>query len=88
MGDLTKLGVYLSYLCKGLGHADRHSSLREYCSGLMLPIERKSIEPLAACAAPCQVGAKHQALHHFVAKSEVGRQIRTPTYAASPSCSF
>ena len=70
MDALTKLGVYLSYLCKGLGHADRHSSLREYCSGLMLPIERKSIEPLAACAAPCQVGAKHQALHHFVAKSD------------------
>jgi SRSO17 transposase len=70
MSDLTELGVYLSFLCEGLGHADRHDSLREYCSGLMLPIERKSIEPLAACAAPWQVGAKHQALHHFVAKSD------------------
>jgi hypothetical protein len=70
MSDLTELGVYLSFLCEGLGHVDRHGSLREYCSGLMLPMERKSIEPLAACAAPWQVGAKHQALHHFVAKSD------------------
>lgn len=67
MSDLKEFGVYLAYLCEGLGHAERHSRLRDYCSGLMLPIARKSVEPLAAYAAPTHVGAKHQALHHFVA---------------------
>jgi SRSO17 transposase len=35
----------------------------------MLPIARKSIEPLAAHMDPMRVRAKHQSLHHFVAKS-------------------
>jgi len=35
----------------------------------MLPIERKSVEPLAAHADPRNVRAKHQALHHFVANA-------------------
>jgi len=35
----------------------------------MLPIARKSVEPLAAHIDPMHVRAKHQSLHHFVAKS-------------------
>jgi SRSO17 transposase len=35
----------------------------------MLPIKRKSVEPLAAHIDPLHVQAKHQSLHHFVAKS-------------------
>lgn len=31
-----------------------------------MPIERKSVEPMAAVAAPAQVAAKHQSLLHFV----------------------
>jgi SRSO17 transposase len=61
---------YLEFLCEGLGHADRNTSLIDYCKGLMLPIERKSIEPLAAHSDPSNVQAKHQSLHHFVAKSD------------------
>jgi SRSO17 transposase len=51
------------------GYSARNQSLLEYCSGLMLPIERKSVEPLAALADPLNVPAKHQALHHFVANA-------------------
>jgi SRSO17 transposase len=61
---------YLKYLCEVLGHADRHAGFVDYSRGLMLPIERKSVEPLAAHLDPWHVSAKHQALHHFVAKSE------------------
>jgi SRSO17 transposase len=32
-------------------------------------VERKSVEPMAAQLAPGQVSAKHQSLHHFVAKA-------------------
>ena len=69
MEDLGNLDAYLGHLCAALGHADRETSLKDYCRGLMLPIARKSIEPLAAHADPLRVCAKHQSLHHFVAKS-------------------
>lgn len=69
MRELDSLDSYLEYLCDGLGHADRHASLRDYCQALMLPIARKSVEPMAAHAAPLNVRAKHQSMHHFVANS-------------------
>jgi SRSO17 transposase len=40
-----------------------------YCQGLLLPIERKSVEPMAARLAPDQVRRMHQSLHHIVADS-------------------
>jgi SRSO17 transposase len=70
MSKTTELDQYTAYLCEALGHADRHVGLADYCRGLMLPIERKSVEPLAANIAPYHVCAKHQSLHHFVAKSD------------------
>jgi SRSO17 transposase len=35
----------------------------------MLPLSRKSVEPMAARVDPLHASAKHQALHHFVAKA-------------------
>lgn len=61
---------YLDDLCEALGHADRREGLKGYCRGVMLPLERKSVEPLAAHLDPKHVRAVHQSLHHFVAKSE------------------
>ena len=52
-----------------LGHADRRAPLRAYCTGLLLPGERESVEPMAARLDPGRVGAAHQSLHHFVAKA-------------------
>lgn len=66
----TSFESYLEHLCEALGHNDRGSGLRGYCQGLMLPIRRKSVEPLAAHLEPEHVSARHQSLHHFVAKSE------------------
>jgi len=70
MNKIKELEQYTQYLCEVIGHADRHESLRDYCRGLMLPIARKSVEPLAAHIAPYGVSAKHQSLHHFVSKSD------------------
>jgi len=69
MGNLAEFEHYLEHLCEVLGHVDRSTGLKDYCRGLMLPIARKSVEPLAACSDPLHVAAKHQSLHHFVAKS-------------------
>jgi SRSO17 transposase len=41
-----------------------------YCTGLILPGERKSVEPMAARIDPLRASARHQALHHFVAQAE------------------
>jgi SRSO17 transposase len=41
--------------------------LKNYCTGLLLPGERKSIEPMAARLAPNNVRRVHQSLHHLVA---------------------
>jgi SRSO17 transposase len=49
-----------------IGHADRARPLRDYCRGLMLPCERKSVEPMAAVTAPERTAAQHQSLLHFV----------------------
>lgn len=69
MDELAELDRYLGDLCKALGHTDRHTGLTDYCRGLMLPIKRKSVEPLAAHTDPMHVRSKHQSLHHFVADS-------------------
>jgi SRSO17 transposase len=61
---------YLEHLSQGLGHADRHAGLRGYCTGLVMPLARKSVEPMAAYLDPLHASAKHQALHHFVAKAD------------------
>ena len=62
--------AYLDAIAGVLGHADRRAPARAYCTGLLLPGARKSIEPLAARLAPHRVRAAHQSLHHLVAKAE------------------
>lgn len=69
MEAYDELERYLDRLSGVLGHMDRRVGLMDYCQGLMLPIKRKSVEPLAAHMDPEHVQAKHQSLHHFVAKS-------------------
>jgi SRSO17 transposase len=49
-----------------IGHADRVKPLRDYCTGLLMPCERKSVEPMAAVTAPQRTAAQHQSLLHFV----------------------
>jgi SRSO17 transposase len=76
-----RFAAYIEGLANAAGHADRHSPLRSYCAGLLLPGERKSIEPMAARLAPDNVRRMHQSLHHLVADApwsdeEMLRQVR------------
>ena len=61
--------AYVDHLVTVIGHADRADPLRDYCLGLLMPLERKSVEPMAAVMAPAQVAAKHQSLLHFVGQA-------------------
>ena len=65
-----RFDAYLDYLSDGLGHSDRDAGLRGYCTGLMLPLTRKSVEPMAAGLDPLHVRARHQSLHYFLAKAD------------------
>ena len=67
--ELQEFERYLAHLGAGLGHADRLAGLRGYCTGLMAPLARKSVEPMAAHLAPQATRSRHQSLHHFVADS-------------------
>ena len=58
--------AYIASLTGVFAHADRAGPLHDYCSGLLLPMERKSVEPMAAVLAPSRTSAKHQSLLHFV----------------------
>ena len=62
----SRFACYVEGLVRVIGHADRAQPLRDYCTGLILPCERKSVEPLAAVTAPSRVAAQHQSLLHFV----------------------
>src|SRR5918997_5794500 len=66
----ARFAAYVERLASVLGHADRAAPLKAYCTGLILPGERKSVEPMAARLEPARVQAAHQSLHHFVAKAD------------------
>jgi SRSO17 transposase len=66
----ARLAAYLEEIVGVLGHASRAASAQAYCTGLLLPGERKSIEPMAARLDPTHVQAKHQSLHHVVAQAD------------------
>jgi len=65
----SRFAAYVEGLVSVIGHADRADPLRDYCLGLIMPCERKSVEPMAAVTAPDRTAAQHQSLLHFVGQS-------------------
>jgi SRSO17 transposase len=65
----ARFAAYLDGIAAVLGHASRASAARAYCTGLLLPGARKSVEPMAARIEPGRVQARHRSLHHVVAKA-------------------
>lgn len=77
-----RLAAYFEWLAQAAGHADRTEPLRNYCTGLLMDGERKSVEPMAARLAPDHVQRMHESLHHFVAQApwsdaDMLRQVRS-----------
>jgi len=66
-----RFAASLDSLAQAAEHADRVEPLKSYCKGLLLPGERKSVEPMAARLAPDNVRQTHQSLHHLVADTPV-----------------
>jgi hypothetical protein len=55
----ARFGVYVEALTGVIGHADRATPLCHYCTGLLMPAARKSVEPMAAMTAPARAAAQH-----------------------------
>ena len=64
-----RFAAYIEGLANAAGHEDRQVPLKNYCKGLLLPGERKSIEPMAARLEAENTQAMRQSLHHLVAKA-------------------
>jgi SRSO17 transposase len=69
-GSASRFSAYVEGLVSVVGHWRRAKALRDYCIGLVMPGERKSVEPMAALTAPARVGAQHQSLLHFVGEGD------------------
>jgi SRSO17 transposase len=65
----SRFAAFVEGIVSVIGHADRAGPLRDYCIGLMMPCERKSVEPMAAVTAPERTAAQHQSLLHFVGQA-------------------
>ena len=66
-GTEERFQQFVGRLFESISHADRREPLRAYVAGLLLPGERKSVEPMAAKIDPRHVKSRHQSMHHFVA---------------------
>jgi SRSO17 transposase len=69
ISEEERFAEYLDRLSEVVGHRDRLPSLRAYLTGLLLPGERKSVEPMAAKIDPRHVRARQQSMPHFVANA-------------------
>src|SRR5262245_27454265 len=69
-GRAGRFAAYLADLASVLGDARRFAAMVSYCTGLLLPSERKSVEPIAALTAPTRTAAQQQSLLHFVGQGD------------------
>src|ERR1700731_2041145 len=65
----SRFARFVEELTRVIGDADRERPLNDYCAGLLASEARRSVEPIAAVTAPCEVPAQHQRLLHFVANA-------------------
>ena len=64
-----RFSEYVEALATVLRREDGAGPFKDYCTGLLMPGERKSVEPMAAIIAPARVSAKHQSLLHLVGQA-------------------
>ena len=82
----VRFAAYGAALVDVIGHADRATPLRDYCTGLLMPAARKSVEPMAAMTAPARVAAQHQSLLHFVGQAPWSDAAVLTKVRPGPAC--
>src|SRR4051794_72970 len=68
IADDAAFDPYLARLAAAMQHESRRQPLHDYCTGLLLPDGRKSVEPIAARLAPATARTKHKTLLTFVSE--------------------
>ena len=61
-GRAERFAEYLADLASVLGDGRRQGPMVSYCTGLLMPADRKSVEPMAALTAPTRTAAQHQSM--------------------------
>ena len=82
LGLEARFASYCDTMVAALMHADREQPARWYIKGLLLPGERKSVEPMAARVQPHAVRSTHQSMHHLVADAPWSDEALMATVAA------
>ena len=65
-----RFAAYIDDLASVLGGNRRCGPMASYCTGLLMPADRKSVEPMAAMTAPERTAAQHQSMLHFIGKGD------------------
>jgi len=65
-----RFAAYIGEIASVLGDPRRRGPMTSYCTGLLMPADRKSVEPMAAMTAPERTAAQHQSLLHFVGQGD------------------
>src|ERR1700675_3116197 len=81
----SRFAAYVDGVVSVIGHADRAGPLRDYCTGLVMPCERKSVEPMAAITAPERTAAQHQSLPGSRHRGQHGRVSDDPHAGGLPT---
>jgi SRSO17 transposase len=79
---------YLVHLAGVLGDPRRYAAMVSYCTGLLLPSERKSVEPMAAVTAPMRTAAQHQSLLYFVGQGDWSDELRRSAFLSNAMVEF
>lgn len=78
MNSSQRFEHYMESLAGGLGHMGRHAGLKGCCTELMLPLLRKSVEPLAVrirSNTPCRRCPDDIALNDLVTQAHMRWRI-------------
>jgi SRSO17 transposase len=65
--------AYVEHLAHSLGHSDRREPLRDYLTGLVLPGERKSVEPMAGMCCNFENSDEGRCERNWAARSQAAR---------------
>ena len=81
----SRFAKFVEGLVSVIGHADRARPLRDYCVGLMMPCERKSVGPMAAVT---DLSGRQHSINHYCILSAKGdgRTRRSWPRSARWSC--
>ena len=82
----TRFVEYIESLAQVLGYVDRAGPLKDYCTGLLMPGQYKSVGRSRPVVAPVRVSAELESLLHVVGESAWSDESLLAKVRANSSC--